>query len=232
MRKHVSVIMLSLIISLLSFGQSPNVPKDAKIEGSIVSMRNHTPLNNELIIFKSTKNNNEFQAVSNEAGKFNTRLPTGDQYQIFIMGFADSTTSNVLNIPALSGNAYYKDPFTVNLEFDPAKTFVLDNVEFDFGKANLRPESAPTLDNLVDYLQRKSTEKIEIGGHTDNKGSDAKNLQLSLERAKTIVAYLVAKGIDPSRLTAKGYGAMEPIEDNNTEAGRQKNRRTEVKILN
>ncbi|GAC1589196.1 MAG: hypothetical protein NVS3B19_09120 [Ginsengibacter sp.] len=231
MRKLISFIISSLIIHL-ALAQSGNVPKDAKIEGTIISMRNHTPLNNELIVFKSAKNNNEFQAVSNESGKFNTRLPAGDQYQIFIMGFADSTTSNVLNIPALSGNAYYKEAFTVNLEFDPAKTFVLDNVEFDFGKANLRPESTPTLDNLVDYLQRRSTEKIEIGGHTDNKGSDAKNLQLSLERAKTIVAYLVAKGIDPSRLTAKGYGAMEPIEDNNTEAGRQKNRRTEVKIIN
>lgn len=231
MRKLINSVILFLIVNL-SFAQSANVPKDAKIEGSIVSMRSHTPLNNELIVFRSTKNNNEFQAVSNEAGKFNTRLPAGDQYQIFIMGFADSTSSNVLNIPALTGNAYYKDPFTVNLEFDPAKTFVLDNVEFDFGKANLRPESAPTLDNLVDYLQRRPSEKIEIGGHTDNKGSDAKNLQLSLERAKTIVAYLVAKGVDPSRLTAKGYGAMEPVEDNNTEAGRQKNRRTEVKILN
>ncbi len=54
---------------------------------------------------------------------------------------------------------------------------------------------------------------------------------LSLERAKSIVTYLISKGIDPSRLTSKGYGSMQPIEENNTEAGRQKNRRSEVKIL-
>ena len=230
--KYLFLISLAIVFSTFSFAQSGTIlPKDAKVEGLIVNMRNHSPLNNELIVFKSSKNTNEYQALSNEAGKFSTRLPIGDEYQIYIMGFADSSASNILKIPALPGNSFYKDPFKVNLEFDPSKTFVLDNVEFDVGKANLRPESSPTLDNLVDYLQRRPTEKIEIGGHTDNKGSDAKNLILSLERAKTIVAYLIAKGIDPTRLTAKGYGAMEPVEENNTEAGRQKNRRTEVKIL-
>ena len=147
------------------------------------------------------------------------------------MGFKDSTSYNILDIPALGPNAFYKTPFTVNLEFDPPKTFILDNVEFDFGKATLRPESYKALDELVDYLHRKSDDKIEIGGHTDNIGSEAKNKILSLERAKSIVAYLISKGIDPARLSAKGYGSMEPIEDNKTEAGRQKNRRSEVKIL-
>jgi outer membrane protein OmpA-like peptidoglycan-associated protein len=128
-------------------------------------------------------------------------------------------------------NSYYKNPFTVNLEFDPPKTFVLDNVEFDFGKSSLRTESYATLDDLVDYLKRKPSERIEIGGHTDNVGSDERNQVLSLERAKSIVAYLISKGISNDRLVAKGYGAEEPIEDNNTEEGRQKNRRTEVKIL-
>jgi outer membrane protein OmpA-like peptidoglycan-associated protein len=158
-------------------------------------------------------------------------LPAGDKYEIFIMGFKDSTSYNVLDIPALGPNAFYKNPFRMQIEFDPPKTFVLENVEFDFGKATLRPASYKTLDELVEYLQRKSDEKIEIGGHTDNVGSEAKNKILSLERAKSIVAYLIAKGIDAGRLTAKGYGSMEPIEENTTEQGRQKNRRSEVKIL-
>jgi outer membrane protein OmpA-like peptidoglycan-associated protein len=194
-------------------------------------MRSKQPQNNELIIFKSQKNTNEYQAISDSLGKFTTRLPAGDKYEIFIMGFKDSTSYNILDIPALAPNVFYTTPFVVNLEFDPAKTFVLDNVEFDLGKATLRPESYKALDELVDYLNRKSDDKIEIGGHTDNIGSEAKNKILSLERAKSIVAYLVAKGIDPLRVTAKGYGSMEPIEENKTEAGRQKNRRSEVKIL-
>jgi outer membrane protein OmpA-like peptidoglycan-associated protein len=208
-----------------------NLPKDAKVEGSVSDMRTKQPKNNELVVFRSQKNNNEYQAISDSTGKFSTRLPAGDKYDIYIMGFKDSSSYNVLDIPALGPNSYYKNPFTVNLQFDPPKTFVLDDVEFDFSKSTLRTASYSTLDDLVDYLKRKPNERIEIGGHTDNVGSDEKNLVLSLERAKSIVAYLIAKGISNERLVAKGYGAEEPIEDNSTEEGRQKNRRTEVKIL-
>ncbi len=230
-------ILLFLACNLLSVTYSQttttalNLPKDAKVDGSIVDMRTKEPKNNELIIFRSQKNNNEFQVISDENGKFGTRLPAGDKYDIFIMGFKDSVSQNVLDIPAVGPNSYYKNPFTVNLEFDPPKTFVLENVEFDFGKYSLRPSSYQTLDDLADYLKRKPNERIEIGGHTDNVGSDEKNLVLSLERAKSIVEYLIAKGISNDRLVAKGYGAEEPIEENTTEEGRQKNRRTEVKIL-
>jgi outer membrane protein OmpA-like peptidoglycan-associated protein len=226
------LILFSIFSGLLftASAQNPPLPKDAKIEGSIVDMRSKQPQNNELIVFKSQKNGNEYQAISDSLGNFNTRLPTGDKYDIFIMGFKDSTSYNVLDIPALGPNAFYKNPFKIGIEFDPPKTFILENVEFDFGKSTLRPASYKTLDELADYLQRKVDDKIEIGGHTDNIGSEVKNKVLSLERAKSIVSYLVAKGIDNARLTAKGYGSMEPIEENNTEAGRQKNRRSEVKI--
>ena len=232
--KHLTFLFLLFIIFPATYSQNTpalNLPKDAKIDGSIVDMRTKQPKNNELIIFRSQKNSNEYQVISDENGKFGTRLPAGDKYDIYIMGFKDSVSQNVLDIPALGPNSYYKNPFTVNLEFDAPKTFVLDNVEFDFGKYSLRPSSYATLDDLVDYLNRKPNERIEIGGHTDNVGSDAKNLVLSLERAKSIVEYLISKGISNDRLVAKGYGAEEPIEDNSTEEGRQKNRRTEVKIL-
>jgi OmpA-OmpF porin, OOP family len=208
-----------------------NLPKDAKVEGTVSDMHTKEPKNNELVVFRSQKNSNEYQAISDSTGKFSTRLPAGDKYDIYIMGFRDSSSYNVLDIPALGPNSYYKNPFTVNLQFEPSKTFVLDDVEFDFGKSTLRTQSYSTLDDLVDYLKRKPNERIEIGGHTDNIGSDEKNLVLSLERAKSIVNYLIARGISNDRVVAKGYGADEPIEDNSTEEGRQKNRRTEVKIL-
>src|ERR1700676_4290245 len=109
-----------------------NLPKDAKVEGMVSDMRTKQPKNNELVVFRSQKNSNEYQAISDPNGKFSTRLPAGDKYDIYIMGFKDSSSYNVLDIPALGPNSYYKNPFTVNLEFDPPKTFVLDNVEFDF----------------------------------------------------------------------------------------------------
>ena len=87
------------------------------------------------------------------------------------------------------------------------------------------------LDELVAYLVRKDDEKIELGGHTDNVGTAASNLKLSQARANTVRAYLLTKGIDPSRVTAKGYGMSKPVASNATAAGKAQNRRTEVKIL-
>ena len=232
--KNFLVVLIFMVLLPTVYSQTTtvlNLPKDARVEGMVSDMHTKEPKNNELVVFRSQKNSNEYQAISDSTGKFSTRLPAGDKYDIYIMGFKDSSSYNVLDIPALGPNSYYKNPFTVNLEFEPSKTFVLDDVEFDFGKSSLRAESYSTLDDLVDYLKRKPNERIEIGGHTDNVGSDEKNLVLSLERAKSIVAYLTAKGISNDRVVAKGYGAEEPIEDNSTEAGRQKNRRTEVKIL-
>jgi outer membrane protein OmpA-like peptidoglycan-associated protein len=87
------------------------------------------------------------------------------------------------------------------------------------------------LDELVEYLKRKSDERIEVGGHTDNVGKADANIVLSQNRANTVRAYLLMKGIDSERVTARGYGMTEPIAENTTAEGRQMNRRTEVKIL-
>ncbi len=234
MKRFFSLLSGAVLIASAAAAQPTTpaaLPKDAPINVSVVDMRTRHARNNELIIFQSQKNGNQYQGITDEQGKFSLKLPSGDKYDIFIMGFKDSISYNVLDIPGLAANAYYKNAFNVAIEFDPPKSFTLDNVEFDFGKSTLRPQSYPTLDELVEYLQRKDDEKIEVGGHTDNIGTAARNLRLSQERAQSIVNYLVSKGIDAARVTAKGYGATDPIADNDTEEGRQKNRRTEVKIL-
>ena len=141
------------------------------------------------------------------------------------LGFHDSTSYSVLDIPALKGNSYYKNPFTVDVQFQPAKSFVLDNCNFETGKANLEDEAYKALNDLVDYMNRKDDEKIEIGGHTDNVGSAANNLKLSTDRANTVRAYLLMKGISPDRVTAKGIMEQQsqsriiqlPMEEHKTE---------------
>jgi outer membrane protein OmpA-like peptidoglycan-associated protein len=108
----------------------------------------------------------------------------------------------------------------------------LKNIFFDFGKATLRPESFAELDRLSKLLEEFKTMRIEISGHTDNKGSDDINNKLSTNRAKAVVDYLVQyKDIDGSRLEFKGYGKSQPIAPNDTDANRQLNRRTEFKVL-
>jgi outer membrane protein OmpA-like peptidoglycan-associated protein len=87
------------------------------------------------------------------------------------------------------------------------------------------------LERLTKLLQDVPTLKIEIGGHTDSKGADDYNKKLSDNRAKAVVTYLIGKGIAADRLTSAGYGEEQPIATNDTDEGRQMNRRTEFKIL-
>jgi len=109
--------------------------------------------------------------------------------------------------------------------------WVLVGVNFEFNKARLTPESYPILFYAVQNLNENPDTKVEIQGHTDNIGSEQYNMKLSEERAQTVRDYLVAKGIDPSRLTVKGYGESMPVTDNSTPEGRSLNRRIEFKVL-
>jgi len=110
------------------------------------------------------------------------------------------------------------------------ETFVLRNVFFDFDESTLKKESEVELNKLADYLTKNKGIKIEIGGHTDNQGSESYNERLSNDRAKAVYEYLVNKGINSNRMTYKGYGMSKPIATNETEEGRALNRRTEFTI--
>ncbi len=109
--------------------------------------------------------------------------------------------------------------------------FVLKGVNFDTAKANIRPESFPRLDGVVEYMRHKKSARIEISGHTDNMGNPKANKVLSDKRAKSCRDYLVSKGIEASRIEAVGYGDERPIASNDSEEGRQKNRRIEATEL-
>ena len=210
--------------------QNASQPKDAPVDVSIADFKKNM-LAHEIVVFRSQLTQKEYQGMSQDNGKFSLRLPAGDKYDIFILGFKDSVSNITLEIPGLGPNQSYKTAQKVDLFHQPAKTFVLDDVNFETGKAELKIESFPVLDELVAYLNRKDDERIEIGGHTDNVGKPAANILLSMERAKTVMAYIITKGIDANRLTAKGYGSTIPVASNATAAGKAQNRRTEVKIL-
>ena len=125
-------------------------------------------------------------------------------------------------------------PYEIEVLLEPIAAnskITLNNVFFDFDKNELKQESFVELDKLADLLKKNPTVKIEISGHTDNKGDKKYNLTLSQKRAESVVNYLVQKGIAAARLVAKGYGDTMPIAPNDTEENKAKNRRTEVKVL-
>jgi outer membrane protein OmpA-like peptidoglycan-associated protein len=121
----------------------------------------------------------------------------------------------------------------------PARVFVsrgkieiTEVVYFDSGKASIQAKSNSLLDEVADImLKHPGIEKVEVEGHTDDQGDDAKNLKLSDDRAKAVMAYLVGKGVDAARLSAKGFGETQPIADNKTPDGRAQNRRVVFQIL-
>jgi outer membrane protein OmpA-like peptidoglycan-associated protein/tetratricopeptide (TPR) repeat protein len=116
-------------------------------------------------------------------------------------------------------------------------TEVMDNIYYQFNKAYLLDASFASLDKLVATLKENPNMTIEIGGHTDSRGNDGYNQKLSEQRAQSVIDYLISKGIAKERLQAKGYGESQPIAPNqnpdgrDNPAGREKNRRTELKIL-
>jgi outer membrane protein OmpA-like peptidoglycan-associated protein len=126
------------------------------------------------------------------------------------------------------------EPYLKNIALkrpEVGESFVLRNVFFDFDKSTLKKESEVELNKLVDYLTSNKGIKIEIGGHTDNQGSESYNEKLSNDRAKAVYDYLVNKGINSNRMSYKGYGMSKPIATNDTEEGRALNRRTEFTIV-
>jgi len=163
-------------------------------------------------------------------GEYMVSLPSGRNY-----GFSARAkdymfhSENLIIPPTTSVQEIYMDMLLHKVKV--GSKIVLKNIFFDFDKTTLRPTSTAELDRLTKMLNDIPTLKIEISGHTDNVGSDAYNKNLSKGRAKAVVDYLIDSGIAADRLTYKGYGESQPIGTNDTEEGRQSNRRTEFKVL-
>ncbi|MCP4439770.1 MAG: OmpA family protein [Aureispira sp.] len=185
------------------------------------------PRPHDWIVFEGLNTHNSFSAITNGEGAFSILLPEGDTYEIKIKGLGAEQEYSRVQLdkqPGIVSGA-------LTVRYEPAKKFILDDVHFNTGKATLKQESFPALDELAEVLKLKNDMRVEIAGHTDNVGEDDANLTLSQSRAKAVVDYLAQQGISKERLLAKGYGEMEPIATNDTPEGRQQNRRTEARIL-
>ena len=116
--------------------------------------------------------------------------------------------------------------------FAEQKSIVLEGVNFATNSSQLTPASRGILDKTAESLKEFPNVNVEVGGHTDSQGNETLNRKLSQARAESVMKYLISKGVDASRLTAKGYGASQPIADNSTPQGRAKNRRVTLTQTN
>jgi outer membrane protein OmpA-like peptidoglycan-associated protein/tetratricopeptide (TPR) repeat protein len=163
-------------------------------------------------------------------GSYKILLPLGKNYGLSIDAENYLFYSENINIPNdLIYTQVIKDIRLSHILV--GKQSILRNVFFDFNKAILRKESEPELDKVFQLLKDNPRLIVEIGGHTDNIGSAESNKKISEDRAKSVVAYLVNKGIDSTRMFPFGYGFDFPLVENIDESSRQLNRRTELIIL-
>jgi OOP family OmpA-OmpF porin len=123
-----------------------------------------------------------------------------------------------------------KQEITANemLEALNKEGFITLNILFETGKSTIQKESLPIIDQIYDLMKLDATLKISIEGHTDNTGDAASNKKLSIDRAKSVMDALIAKGIDKTRLSSTGWGQEKPVADNRSDEGKKKNRRVEI----
>jgi outer membrane protein OmpA-like peptidoglycan-associated protein len=207
-----------------------NTPKITLLKGVITDSITHKPLEASIELVDNKKNAVIASFLSNSTtGKYLVSLPAGINYGIAVKAEGYLFYSANFDVPDTA--LYTVVEKNVALQpLDIGSRIVLRNIFFDYDKATLRDESVAELTRLINLLTSNPTIKIEIAGYTDNKGSAQYNQHLSEARAKSVVDYLVAKGIAADRLTYKGYGMDSPIATNETDEGRQLNRRTEFKI--
>ena len=167
---------------------------------------------------------------TDEQGNYLITLPVGKDYLFNVNRKGYLFYSDNFFLSQHSPDSIYEK----NIPLQPIEanaSIILKNIFFDVNKFDLKPESESELDKMVQLLNENPTLKIQINGHTDSVGKAADNLKLSDNRAKAVVAYLVKKNILSQRLSAKGFGATQPIAPNKTEEGKALNRRTEMKVV-
>lgn len=202
------------------------------LKGVITDELTKQPLEATIEIVDNLKNEVIATFTSNSStGKYLVSLPAGRNYGIAVKKDNYLFHSENFDIPNTAAyQEVVKDVALKNIAV--GSKIILKNIFFDFDKATLRPESTNELERLTNLLKVDApTLKIEISGHTDSKGADDYNKKLSNSRAKAVVDYLISKGISADRLTSVGYGEEQPIATNDTDEGRQLNRRTEFKII-
>lgn len=209
-----------------------------QISGKVISCDPAKPLGDAVVNIVDASNNTIYKATTKPDGTYSFTVE--DHQNVKINAEATGFISNSVNVTTPADieqeTMVYPD---LCLKPEPPKVdekFVIENVYYDYDKYELKPESYPALDVLVRMLNYYPEMVIELSAHTDSKGSDKYNMTLSEKRAQSVVAYLIEKGIAPERLVAKGYGETQPIAENTINGkdnpdGRQKNRRTEFKVL-
>jgi outer membrane protein OmpA-like peptidoglycan-associated protein len=205
--------------------------KSNYIKGVVTDSKTKESLKAQIELFDINKNEIVSIVESDSiSGQYLMVLTQGSEYALYVNKKGYLFKSLNFNYSEID----HFDPVVIDIALDRAVKgggSVLKNIFFDVDKYELKEKSATELEKIVRFLVENPQISIEIGGHTDNTGNAAYNQQLSEKRAKSVYQYLINRKIAPDRLSARGYGSAIPTNSNETEAGRQLNRRIEFTIL-
>ncbi len=201
------------------------------VSGHVLNTKTNQPIGANITYSSLTASNELGTATSDSvSGGYKIVLPAGDRYAFHAeaSGYYPITE----NIDASSLTEYQEVNRDLRLVPIERNSIVrMNNIFFEYAKADLKPDSYQELDRVVKFMQTNPKVVIEIGGHTDSIGNTQSNIALSKARAEAVADYVVKAGVPVSRISAKGYGKSRPIASNSTDEGRQQNRRVEFTIL-
>lgn len=218
------------LVSFVKRKEEPG-PRLTLLKGKVYDEKTGKELDAKLeIVDNSTGKKVTDLNTNSVSGRYMVSLPGGINYGISVTSKGYLFNSVNVNMPDSAGYVEVEKDIPLK-RIEVGTTIVLNNIFYDFDKASLRKESISELDRLSELLKENPSMRIELSSHTDSKGTDEYNVKLSQMRAQAVVDYLKYRGINAERLVAKGYGESKPVATNDTDAGRQLNRRTEFSIL-
>jgi OmpA-OmpF porin, OOP family len=187
-----------------------NEPIVVELEGNVFDEKTEKPIKNAKITFKDVRSNFQtFSILTDENGYYKTQVALQSEVFIKVQNRGYFAASDNLDTRSISASIVIRKDFY--LRTIPNDEIEITGIEYDFNSANLRPQSKLNLDTLFRFLELNDNLSIDINSHTDSRGVDIYNLDLSQRRAKAVVDYLISKGTDPKRLFAKGFGETQPI---------------------
>ena len=226
----------SLLVSskIFEFTLPPSIRPTRKsnyLTGEITNAANGQPLRATVDLYDINKDQRVYRVYSDSiTGNYTMVLSEGSEYGLFVAreGFLYESLNFDYN------QKLDLEPIEIDIQLKPVEkgsVSVLKNIFFDFDSFQLKEKSRTELNRVIEFLEINPDVKIEVTGHTDNQGTETYNLKLSRERAKAVYDYLVENDIETDRVTYQGLGDDQPVDSNDTEAGRAANRRIEFRIM-
>ena len=231
MKKILSFIIGLSLVATVGKGQTLKATDSDALVTFIVSDYDLIPEDGAVIVLANEDSTVIKKDTVDINGIYKVMLSEGTKVKLCVQKFGEVFDFGTLEIPSMPGPIKFDQRLRIRVIQKYVRNYTLEDVYFETGSYELTKDSWASVNKLLQAMQFNPKMKVEIAGHTDNVGDPEANLNLSQRRANTIVRWLVKKGVAADRVIGKGYGDKNPIADNSTPEGRQKNRRTEIRII-